>query len=84
MARGMLSADARNPQMGLHNVICSDPVYWGRLHEVWMSEEDVVRKGCKARHTLDMIATRRCGNIEKKDFHEWYERVMPKKKKKQM
>ena len=77
----MLSADARNPQMGLHNVICSDPVYWCRLHEVWMSEEDVVRKGCKARHTLDMIATRHCGNIENRNFWEWYERVMPRKKK---
>lgn len=78
----MLSADARNPQIGLHNAICSDSVYWCRLHEVWMSEEDVVRKGCKDRRTLDMIATRRCGNIEKRDFQEWYERVMPKKKKK--
>lgn len=82
MARGMLSADARNPQMGLRNTICADPVYWCRLHEVWMSEEDVTRKGCKARRTLDMIATRRCGNIEQRDFQEWYERVMPRKKKK--
>lgn len=82
MARGMLSADARNPQMGLHNVVCADSVYWCRLHEVWLSEEDVTRKGCNAKHTLDMIATRRCGNIEKKEFYEWHELVMPNKKKK--
>lgn len=81
MARGMLSADARNPRMGLFDTTCEDPVYWCRLHEVWMSEEDVVRKGCKAKHTLDMIATRRCGNIGKRDFQEWYERVMSRKKR---
>ena len=81
VARGMLSADARNPRMGLFDTVCEDPVYWCRLHEVWLSEEDVVRKGCKSRRTMDMIATRRCGNIEKRDFQEWYNRVMPRKKK---
>lgn len=37
-------ADSRNPRMGLNNRICKSPKYWCRLHEVWLSEEDVKRK----------------------------------------
>ena len=59
-------ADARNPLMGLDGVICKDPVYWCRMHEVWLSEEDVERKKCRCKPTYDMISTRRCNCLERK------------------
>ena len=34
-------ADKRNPYMGLNNNICKDPKYWCRLHEIWLSENDI-------------------------------------------
>ena len=62
-------ADAKHPRMGLDNKICKNPVYWCRLHEVWLSEEDVIRKKCMNKPTYDMIGTVRCGNLERKEFH---------------
>lgn len=59
-------ADQRNPYMGLDNKICKNPVYWCRLHEVWLSEEDVKKKRCLNKLTFDMINTYRCGNLVKK------------------
>ena len=41
-----LKADARIPYMGLNNKICSKPAYWCKLHEVWLSEEDVKKRNC--------------------------------------
>lgn len=60
-------ADYRNPWMGLDGKICVSPVYWCRLHEVWLSEEDVARKNCSARLTFDMIARKRCNCLEHKE-----------------
>lgn len=62
----MPRADTRNPWMGLNGVVCKKPAYWCRLHEVWLSEEDVERKRCRAKPTYDMIATRRCNCLEHK------------------
>lgn len=62
----MPKADTRNPRMGLNGVVCEHPAYWCRLHEVWLSEEDVERKRCRAKPTYDMIATRRCNCLERK------------------
>lgn len=59
-------ADTRTPLMGLNNVICKEPAYWCRLHQVWLSEEDVEQKRCLKRLTYDMIAERPCNNIVKK------------------
>ena len=59
-------ADQRNPYMGLNNKICENPVYWCRLHQVWLSEEDVKKKKCLNKLTFDMISTYRCGNLVKK------------------
>jgi hypothetical protein len=59
-------ADVRNPWMGLDGVVCVDPVYWCRLHEVWLSSEDVNRKKCFAKQTYDMISTYRCNCLEEK------------------
>jgi hypothetical protein len=59
-------ADTRNPLMGLDGIVCKDPVYWCRLHEVWLSEEDVKRKHCKDKLTYNMIATYRCNCLERK------------------
>lgn len=52
--------------MGLNGVICENPAYWCRMHEVWLSETDVARKKCKARLTYDMLSTRRCNCLERK------------------
>ena len=59
-------ADQRNPFMGLNNQICKNPVYWCRLHRIWLSEEDVTRKACKFKMDFDLFGTHRCGNLEKK------------------
>lgn len=57
-------ADFRNPWMGLNGVVCEEPAYWCRLHEVWLSEEDVAKKKCLARMTYDMLGYRRCNNLD--------------------
>lgn len=62
-----VKADRRNPWMGLNGVVCENPAYWCRLHEVWLSEDDVASKKCLSRATYDMIGTRRCNNIEKRE-----------------
>lgn len=59
-------ADKRNPFMGLDNKICKNPVYWCRLHQVWLSDDDVKKKQCKCKLTFDMVGTYRCGNLVKK------------------
>lgn len=64
-------ANSKNPRMGLDNKLCIDPVYWCRLHEVWLSEKDVKRKNCMNKPTYDLISTYRCGNLERKDFSEF-------------
>lgn len=61
-------ADQRNPYMGLDNKICRNPVYWCRLHQVWLSEDDVKRKKCKRKPTFDMIGTYRCLCLERKEL----------------
>jgi len=61
-------ADKKNPNMGFDNKICTNPKYWCRLHEVWLSEKDVKLKGCKEKKTFDMIGTYRCLCLQDKDF----------------
>lgn len=61
-------ADLRNPRMGLDNKICIHPTYWCRLHEVWLSEDDVKKKNCRNKPTFDLISTMRCTNLEKKSI----------------
>lgn len=60
-------ADNRNPFMGLNNKVCRSPAYWCRLHQVWLSEQDVKRKKCLEKPDMRMISTRKCGELEKKD-----------------
>lgn len=62
-----IKADARNPWMGLNGVICEDPVYWCRLHEVWLSKSDVEQKKCLSKLTPDMLGTRKCNCIERRE-----------------
>lgn len=52
--------------MGLDNKVCRSPDYWCRLHQVWLSEQDVARKKCKEKLTFDMLGTHRCWNLEKR------------------
>lgn len=59
-------ADSKNPYIGLDNKICRNPAYWCRLHQVWLSEDDVERKKCKRKTTFDMISTYRCLCLERK------------------
>lgn len=61
-------ADQRHPFMGLDNKICKNPTYWCRLHQVWLSEEDVKRKKCRCKDDFDLIGTHRCGNSERKEL----------------
>lgn len=63
-----LVADKRNPFMGLNNKICENPAYWCRLHQVWLSENDVNRKNCKRKPDFDMIGAHLCKNLERKEM----------------
>lgn len=63
---GMPRADTRNPLMGLNGVICKDPVYWCRMHEVWLSEEDVQKKKCLQKPSYNLMETRKCNCIERR------------------
>ena len=60
-------ANFKNPWMGIDGQICKQPVYWCRLHEVWLSETDVEKKKCLNRLTFDMLSVRKCNCLEKKD-----------------
>ena len=59
-------ANARNPNMGLNNKPCKNPKYWCRLHQVWLSEEDVKIKKCKCKPDMYMIENRQCTNLVEK------------------
>ena len=61
-------ADDNHPCMGLNNKICIDPEYWCRLHQVWLSSDDVRRKRCKNKTTFDARSIYRCRCLEKKEF----------------
>lgn len=74
-------ADNKHPNMGIENKPCKNPKYWCRLHEVWLSEEDVIKKQCKCRPTTDMIAVRKCNNLEEKDYGLWVSKLNPVKTK---
>lgn len=50
--------------MGLDGKIYRHPKYWCRLHEIYLSEQDVIKKHCKNKSTVDMISQYRCGNLE--------------------
>lgn len=62
-----LIADSRNPYMGLNNKVCENPKYWCRLHQIWLSENDVKSKNCRSKLTFDMMSTYQCGNLERKE-----------------
>lgn len=51
--------------IGLHGKPCKNPKYWCRLHEVYLSPDDVKRKKCLHKPTFDMIGEMRCGSLEK-------------------
>lgn len=67
-----LKASSSRPNMGLNNKICINPKYWCRLHEVWLSEGDVIKKNCKNRPTFDLIGTYRCGCLEERNIGNGY------------
>lgn len=67
----MPKADHRQPWMGLNGKVCTAPEYWCRLHEVWLSEDDVVKKKCLARPTFDMRGTYRCTSIDAGRINPW-------------
>jgi hypothetical protein len=60
-------ADFRNPWMGLDGVVCENPAYWCRLHEIWLSEDDVAKKKCLSRMSYNMLEIRKCNCLERKD-----------------
>ena len=62
-------ADHRNPWMGIDNKICKNPKYWCRLHQVWLSEADVIKKQCFCRPTYDLRDVRRCTCLETKEYN---------------
>lgn len=67
----MKKANHKHPKMGLNNEICTEPKYWCRLHEVWLSEKDVSNKRCRSKQSYDMIDVYECGCLEVKNFEDW-------------
>ena len=70
-----LKANCANPWMGLDGQVCKEPAYWCRLHEVWLSEEDVAQKKCLSRLTANMLETRRCNSIECKSDNPFLKKM---------
>lgn len=50
--------------IGLNGKLCRNPKYWCRLHEIYLSEQDIIKKHCKNKYTFDMISQYECGNLE--------------------
>ena len=50
--------------IGLNGKICRHPKYWCRLHEIYLSEQDIIKKHCKCKPTFDLIGTEPCGKLE--------------------
>lgn len=61
------TANSRDPWMGLDGVVCEKPAYWCRLHEVWLSEDDVAKKRCLNKMTYDMLGVYRCKCLERRE-----------------
>ena len=72
-------ANSRHPNMGLNNKLCKHPQYWCRLHEVWLSTADVAIRHCKSKLTSDMIETRQCSCLEKRDYKSFVSNMQSKK-----
>lgn len=51
--------------IGLDGNICEKPKYWCRLHQVYLSEGDVIKKHCKCKYSFDMISAEMRGDLEK-------------------
>lgn len=62
-------ADANHPRMGLGNKLCINPKYWCRSHQIWLSENDVKKKECFHKPTIDMISYEKCRCLEKADYY---------------
>ena len=73
-----LKADARHPNMGINNKPCKDPKYWCRIHEFWLSEDDVQKKGCRAKMSADMMERRLCTSLEERDYKEFKKNLLKK------
>lgn len=53
--------------IGLSGEECLTPAFWCRLHQVWLSDKDVIKKKCLEKPTFDMIGTYTCHCIELKN-----------------
>lgn len=53
-----------HPRMGLNNTLCIWPVAFCHLHRVYLSKEDIVKKQCLYKPTIDMIGKEKCKRIE--------------------
>ena len=52
-----------HPHMGLNNTICEQRDYFCRLHQIYLSSDDVKRKKCNERPTFDLIGIQKCPNL---------------------
>lgn len=64
--------DNRQPlvKMGLDNTVCDNPQFFCRCHKVYLSPEDVERKNCCHKLTLDMISYVQCRWLVDADAYE--------------
>lgn len=60
--------------IGLDNKECKNPAFYCRSKKVFLSQEDVEKKGCNVKPTADMISTRVCKWLMTVDEFEKYEK----------
>ena len=59
---------ATQSNMGLNNTVCQYPKYWCRLHQVWLSDDDVRKKQCNCKLSYDMMSVRTCNCLETRNL----------------
>ncbi len=59
--------------IGLNNSECKNPVYYCRSKKVFLSTDDVEKKGCLRKPTADMISTKTCQWLMTTEEFEKYE-----------
>ena len=58
-----LKTTDKQKYMGLDNKICENPSYFCKIHQVYLSEDDVARKKCLCKPSLDMLSVNKCKSI---------------------
>lgn len=64
IVKDFLTVD-HHEDMGLNNTICEQKDYYCKSHRVFLSKEDVEKKGCLKKSSFDMLEQKPCSWLEK-------------------